>query len=68
MDLQDPKSASVSAQTECDYIRELAEGELASCPRGFPPASVRARAKQDSLFKGFILLNSLFSLAFPGGL
>ena len=45
MDLQDPKSASVSAQAKHDCSRELAEGELASCPRGFP-ARKRQRANK----------------------
>ena len=42
-DLQDPLSASVSAQAKRDCNRELAEGELASCPRGLP-ARKRKRA------------------------
>ena len=45
MDLQDPKSASVSAQTECDYSRELAEGELASSLRGLPARKPKAHNK-----------------------
>ena len=43
MDLQDPSSASVSAQAKRDCNRELAEGELASSPRGLP-ARKRPRA------------------------
>ena len=49
MDLQDPKSASVSALTKRNYNRELAEGELASCPRGLP-ARKRQRAGKNVRF------------------
>ena len=44
-DLQDPSSASVSALIKRDCNRELAEGELASCPRGLP-ARKRQRAER----------------------
>ena len=45
MDLQDPSSASVSALIKRDCNRELAEGELASCPWGLP-ARKRQRAER----------------------
>ena len=46
IDLVDSKSASASAQTKRDCNRELAEGELASCPRGLP---ARKRSAQDKI-------------------
>ena len=51
IDLVDSKSASVRALTKRDCNRELAEGELASCPRGLPARKRPHAASKNDISK-----------------
>ena len=57
IDLVDPSSASVSAQTEQKCLLELAEGEFVFCPRALPGAQ--------SLIFSYFSFSARFSFVFP---